>query len=128
MSQEMMLLVMSVGLAFVQVVVGVLFAVRQVGLPILVGNRDALPDFTTYAGRSKRAYQNMFEALAMFAPLVLVANAAGVSNDMTLLGAQLFFFGRIAYAVIYIVGLPWIRTVAWAVAVLGMLLIFMQLI
>ena len=31
------------------------------------------------------------------------------------LGAQLFFWGRVAHWLIYLTGIPWLRTVAWAV-------------
>ena len=70
----------------------------------------------------------MLESLILFAILVLTAKAAGISNAMTVLGAQLFFWSRVAYAVIYIAGIPWARTAAWAVSVIGLLLIFLQLV
>ena len=47
---------------------------------------------------------------------------------MTLLGAQLFFWGRVAHAIVYIAGIPWARTVAWTVSVIGLILIFGQLV
>ena len=47
---------------------------------------------------------------------------------MTLLGAELFFWGRLAHWLIYIAGIPWLRTLAWLVSVLGMILIFRELI
>jgi uncharacterized MAPEG superfamily protein len=64
----------------------------------------------------------------LFAILVLIAKAVGVGNSMTLLGAQLFFWGRVAHAVLYIAGIPWARTGAWAVSVVGLVLIFWQLV
>ena len=62
------------------------------------------------------------------AALVLVAHAAGVSNAMTVLGAQLFLWARAAFAVIYIIGIPYLRTAAWTVAVVGLVLIFLQVV
>jgi len=47
---------------------------------------------------------------------------------MTALGAQLFFWGRLGYAAVYVIGLPWIRTAVWAVSIVGLLLIFLQLV
>jgi uncharacterized MAPEG superfamily protein len=47
---------------------------------------------------------------------------------VTLLGAQLFFWGRVACAIVYIAGIPWIRTAAWTVSVIGLILIFGQLV
>ncbi len=54
--------------------------------------------------------------------------AAGKTNDMTLLGAQLFFWARVAYAAIYIAGIIWVRTAAWAVSMAGLIVIFAQLV
>jgi len=64
----------------------------------------------------------------LFAVLVLVAQVAGRANEMTALGAQLFFWGRLAYAVVYLVGIPWVRTGVWAVSLVGLILIFLQLV
>ena len=55
------------------------------------------------------------------------AVAAGRTDNLTLVGAQLFLWGRVAYAIVYLIGLPWLRTAVWAVSVLGLILIFAQL-
>jgi len=57
-----------------------------------------------------------------------VANATGKANAMTALGAELFFWSRLAYTVIYLAGIPWVRTAAWGVSIVGLLLILVQLI
>ena len=64
----------------------------------------------------------------LFAILVVAAVLAGKTNAMTLLGAQIFLYARIAYALVYIAGLPWVRTAVWGVSVVGMAMIFLQLI
>ena len=128
MTPELSLLVWAVALAFAQMLVAVSGATLQVGLPSLAGNRDNLPALTGWAGRARCAHRNMLENIVLFAALVLVAHAAGISNAMTLLGAQLFFWGRLAHAVIYVAGIPWLRTAAWAVSAVGMVLIFLQLV
>ena len=128
MTPELAYLVWSAALTFLLVLIAVNGATLQVGLPVLAENREGLPEFTGWAGRAQRAHRNMLENLLLFAILVLVAHAAGIRNSMTLLGAQLFFWGRVAHAVIYIAGIPWARTGAWAVSVVGLLLIFLQLV
>ena len=127
MTPELFYLVWSAALTVVLAVIAVSGAQLQVGLPTLAGNRENMPEITGWAGRAQRAHRNMLESLVLFAILVLTAKAAGVSNAMTLLGAQLFFWGRVAHGVIYIIGIPWARTAAWAVSVIGLLLIFWQL-
>jgi uncharacterized MAPEG superfamily protein len=53
--------------------------------------------------------------------------AVGRTNDMTLLGAQLFFWGRVAYAVCYLGGIQYLRTASWLVSIIGIALILIQL-
>ena len=128
MKPEMMLLVWAVLLTVVQAVVAVQGAMMQVGLASLMGNREGMPDIRGWGGRAARAHRNMLENLVLFAALVLAAAIAGKTNDMTLLGAQIFLYARIAYALVYIVGLPWIRTGVWTVSVIGLAMIFLQII
>lgn len=127
MSMDLKLLVWSAALTFLQVVIAAGLANLQVGLPALAGNREGLPELTGMAGRAKRAHANMLESLVLFAVLVLVAHVTGRTNATTALGAQLFFWARVAYAGLYLAGIPWLRTGAWAVAILGLGLIFLQL-
>jgi uncharacterized MAPEG superfamily protein len=126
MKPELALLVWTVLLAFVQMLVAVMGATLQVGLPTLAGNREGLAPCTGWAGRAARAHHNMLENLVLFAALVLVAVFAGRTNGTTLLGAQLFFWARLVYAVVYLAGIPWLRTVVWVVSVVGLALIFSQ--
>ena len=127
MTPELMYLVWSAALTFVLVLIAVSGATLQCGLPKLAGNRDDLPKMNGWAGRAQRAHLNMLESLILFAVLVFVAQLAGIHTPMTLLGAQLFFWGRVAHAVVYIAGIPWLRTAAWGVSVVGLVLIFVQL-
>jgi len=128
MKPELSLLVWSVALAFVQVLIAVQGTVMQVGLPALAANRESLPELTGWAGRALRAQRNMVENLLLFVPLVLVAVVANKTNAMTLLGAQIFFWARLVYAGVYVAGIPWLRTGVWFVSVIGLILIFAQLI
>jgi uncharacterized MAPEG superfamily protein len=128
MKPELTLLVWATLLTVVQAVIAVQGAFNQVGLLVLAGNRDGMPDIKGWAGRAARAHRNMLENLVLFAALVLVAVVAGKTNDKTLLGAQIFVWARVAYAAIYVAGIPWLRTGAWVVSVVGLVMIFLQLI
>jgi uncharacterized MAPEG superfamily protein len=127
MKPELALLVWAVLLTFVQMLVAVTGAIVQVGLPALASNREGLAQCSGWAGRAARAHHNMLENLVLFAALALVAVATGRTNSTTLLGAQLFFWARLAYAVVYLAGIPWLRTALWTVSVVGLALIFSQL-
>ena len=128
MKPELSLLVWAVLLTLVQAVVAVQGAMMQVGLAALAGNREGMPEIKGWAGRAARAHRNMLENLVLFAALVLAAVAAGKTNDLTLLGAQIFLYARIAYALVYVAGIPWLRTGVWTVSVVGLAMIFLQLI
>ena len=128
MKPELTLLVWAVLLTLVQAVIAVHGAMMQVGLSTLAGNREGLPEIKGWGGRAARAHRNMLENLVLFAILVIAALLAGKSNDTTLLGAQIFFWARVAYALVYLIGLPWVRTGVWAVSIVGLAMIFLQLI
>lgn len=124
---ELQLLVWSAILALIQMIVAVLAAQSQVGLPMLASNRDTMPALTGWAVRATRAHLNMLESLVVFAVFVLVAQITGKLNATTALGAELFFWARLAYAVVYVIGIPWLRTLIWGVSVAGLLVILSQL-
>lgn len=128
MKPELNLLVWATVLTLVQAVIAVHGALMQVGLPMLAGNREGMPEIKGWGGRAARAHRNMLENLVLFAILVIAAVLADKTNGTTLLGAQIFLYARIAYALVYIAGLPWIRTGVWAVSVVGLAMIFLQLI
>jgi uncharacterized MAPEG superfamily protein len=128
MKPELMWLLWAVALTVVQMLIAVSGATLQVGLPMLAGNREGLPPFTGWVGRAMRAHRNMLENLVLFTALVLTAVVAGKTNEMTLLGAQLFVWARLVYAAVYLAGVPWVRTGVWFVSMIGLVLIFLQLV
>ena len=125
---ELSLLILTAALTILQMLVSALGSITQIGLTTLAGNRDNLTETTGWASRAQRAHRNMLESIAVFAILVMSAHHLNISNDMTVLGAQLFFWGRVAFSIIYIAGIPWVRTAAWGVSLVGLILIFSQLI
>ena len=128
MSLELTLLIWSAALTFIQMLIATSGATLYFGLPELAGNREDLLPATGWAGRAQRAHHNTLESLVLFAVLVLVTEIANKNSAMTGLGAELFLGARIAYAIIYVVGLPWVRTAVWCVSMVGLILIFLQLV
>src|SRR6476619_3077703 len=109
MTIELTMLAYSVALLFLLILVQGLSGVLAQGLPEMAGSRDNLPDPKPFQARTKRIVDNHREGLALFAPLVLIAAVAHISNPSTVLGAQLFFYARVVHALLYLVGVPWIR-------------------
>jgi uncharacterized MAPEG superfamily protein len=127
MSPDLKYLLLSVLLTAVQVLIAAAAANQVVGLTRLAGNRDGVPEMTGFAGRAKRAHLNMVENMVLFTALVLVAVVAQKTNSNTALGAAIFFWARLVYALVYLIGVPWLRTVVWFVSVIGMIMIAVQL-
>jgi uncharacterized MAPEG superfamily protein len=128
MTTDLNFLVWSAALCGVLWVPYILERVMGQGLTNAVGYPDNPPEPAKWAKRSHRAHMNLVENLPVFATLVLVAHLAGAANEMTAMGAALFFYGRLAHAIIFIAGIPWIRTLAFVVSWVGMLLIFLQIV
>ncbi len=69
--------------------------------PELMLLREGLPEIKGWAGRAARAHRNMLESLVLFAVLVVAAVLAVI---------------------------PWLRTGVWTVSVIGLAMIFLQII
>ena len=96
---------------------------REIGIGIHFGKWNGQT-----VGRAKRAHMNMLENLVPFAALVLAAHGLGKLGALTMLGAQLFFWSRLAHAIVYIAGIAYVRTLAFFVGYIGMALIFISII
>jgi uncharacterized MAPEG superfamily protein len=122
MSVELTMLTYATGLLILLVLVQATAGVLAQGLPAMAGARDNLGEPKPFQARTKRVVDNHREGLLMFAPLALIAALAQISNGVTVLGAELFFWGRVAHAILYLAGVPWVRPAAWAVGLVGTLM------
>lgn len=66
-----------------------------------------------WAARMKAAHYNAIENLAVFAALVLVANAIGVKSEATAMACVVYFWARVAHLLACTFAIPWVRTVAF---------------
>jgi uncharacterized MAPEG superfamily protein len=78
-----------------------------------------LPPQSAWAVRLMAAHYNTVENLAVFAPLVLTLHVLGISTAMTVLACAVFFWARLAYVVIYTMGIVVLRTLAFTVGFLA---------
>jgi len=85
------------------------------GLIDAVGYPADPAPLASWAARMKAAHANAVENLVLFATLVLVANAVGVSNDATVMACQVYFWARVVHLAAYTFAVPWVRTVAFVV-------------
>ena len=68
------------------------------------------PEPPLWAQRAKRAHLNMVESLPSFTAVVLASHVAGTPDVVTATPAFLFLVARVAYAVAYTAGVPFLRT------------------
>jgi uncharacterized MAPEG superfamily protein len=68
-----------------------------------------------WANRLMFAHDNAVENLIVFAPLVLILNAADVSTPTTVLACAVYFWSRVVHLIVYTAGLPILRTLAFVV-------------
>ena len=104
------------GILWIPVVIGYVSA-RGPLTPVAyrVAPTSSLPD---WVNRANRAHQNAVENLAPFAAVVLVAQAVGMSSALTQICAAVYFYARLAHALIHVSGFGrfMARTVAFTVA------------
>jgi uncharacterized MAPEG superfamily protein len=127
MTTDLTMLTLSALLTALLALPGVAGLILEKGLAYAAGNREETPQISAWAERAQRAHRNMLENLPVFAALVLVANVSGAANETTALGATIFFWGRVAHAAVYIAGVPWARTAAFGVSVVGLFMILFEI-
>ena len=118
MTKELMYLTWVATLTAVLWIPYILNTIMVRGLSGAVGYPDNPQPLAAWARRMKAAHYNAVENLVVFAALVLVANAAGISNETTVLACTVYFWARVAHYLIYGFGIPWLRTLSFAVGFL----------
>lgn len=120
---ELKMLGWSTALGLVYLVFATLLSLTQRGMTWNAGNRDELIPLTGFAGRVDRASRNFLETFGFFAVAVLVVVAGQCTNAQTALGAQLYFWARVVYLPVYAIGIPYLRTLVWAISVVGIVMV-----
>ena len=129
MTIELTMLALSIVLGFVHIMVVVRAVTRQYGSKWNMGARDEiLPPMEPLPGRLTRARDNFLETFPFFAAAVLIAHVAERNGLLTLIGVQLYFWGRVVYLPLYALGIPRIRTLVWTIATLGIGLVMASLV
>jgi uncharacterized MAPEG superfamily protein len=121
---ELQMLAWSVILGLVQILAAAVAGMGQRGSAWAASSRDApAATLTGVAGRLDRARANFLETFAFFAALVLTVVALGRQDATSALGAQLYFWGRLVYVPVYAAGIPYLRTLVWAVSIAGIVML-----
>ena len=123
MAAELQLLGLAVIVGIVQLGWAAVAARGQQDLKWAAGPRDEPMPISGVAARLDRAFRNYMETFPFFAAAVLAAAAADRLSTLTLWGAGLYVAGRALYVPIYASGISGVRTLVWAVATIGLLMV-----
>jgi uncharacterized MAPEG superfamily protein len=93
------------------------------GLKLAFGNRENMPERSALAGRAERAARNTVDNFVLFAALALAAHAAGATGSRVEQGAEIFFWARVVYLPVYYAGIAYVRTIVWAISIVGLVMI-----
>lgn len=119
---ELKLLAVAVLIGLLQIAWEASASQAQRGYAWAAGPRDEKREATGVAARLQRALTNYLETFAMFAAALLAAVLLGRTGPLSLLGAWLYVIGRAVYVPLYALGVPLVRSLAWGVAMAGIVL------
>jgi uncharacterized MAPEG superfamily protein len=125
---EMQVLGLSVVLLILQVLLQAQSVMPELGLDYAAGPRDEhRPIKSTIAGRAHRALANLLETYPGFVALALALAITGKAGGLGATGAWLWLAARVVYVPLYIFGIKFVRTIAWGISLLGLVLMLIRL-
>jgi uncharacterized MAPEG superfamily protein len=128
MGTELQMLLWATLLGLAQLAIYATANTVQRGFAWGVGARDGEPPAVSpVAQRLERAFRNFIETYGFFAVAVLLLHLAGRENAVSAMGAQLYFWARVAYVPAYAIGAPFLRTIVWAGALAGLVMVLFPL-
>jgi uncharacterized MAPEG superfamily protein len=122
---ELTCLELSVLLWLAHVLTQAVIARGEFGDAYLFSPRDKqLPAKDVACGRATRALANYVENLGPFVAMALALIATGHTGGW---GATIWILARILYLPIYVMGVIYVRTALWGIAVIGLLMMLARL-
>jgi uncharacterized MAPEG superfamily protein len=127
-SSLVLLLAWSVVLLVAHVLLQGMLATKELGTEWNAGPRDDdKQPASKLAGRAARASSNFRETYPAFVALAATLLFIGETSGLALIGAIIWFVGRIVYYPLYLAGIPYIRSLVWTGAMAGLGLMFLAL-
>ena len=124
MTTELGVLAWGCVLALLHILLAAHVKTHQYGAKWNVGARDAeLPAPQPIVGRMARAQANFYETFPLFAAAALIVSVAHLNNRATAIGALIWIGARIVYLPLYALGIPYVRTLAWIVSLIGIAMV-----
>ncbi len=102
-------------------------ALRDRGMAFNAGPRDVPNPLGRMACRAQRAFDNFKETWPIFLALALGLAVTGRSGGVAATGAWIWLGARTAYLPLYLIGIPYLRTVCFGVAAVGLVMMATRL-
>jgi uncharacterized MAPEG superfamily protein len=127
MGMEITMLLWSVVLGLAQIAIAAAAGSNDLGLPYNLSSRDEPPakKLSKVAARLTRAAANFRETFGLFAVSVILVVLLHRQSSGSALGAELYFWARVVYVPVYALGIAVLRTVVWAVSVIGIVMVLL---
>jgi uncharacterized MAPEG superfamily protein len=124
---ELKLLGWSVVLLLVQIVLQAASSSSELGLPYAMSPRDeGREPRSVYAGRIRRALNNLLETYPAFVGLALALVISDKAGGVGTIGAELYLIARILYLIVYAAGVSVVRTLFWGLSIIGLIMMLVR--
>ena len=128
-SPELIYLVLITGLTALFWLGYIVNRIIEIGLwPTLADPKSHEAPQAKWAQRMILAHSNAVENLVVFGVLVLALQVSGMNNETTALAALVFFYSRVAHVIIYTLGIPLLRTIAFFIGFICQGILLMSLV
>jgi uncharacterized MAPEG superfamily protein len=126
-STEITVLGWSVVLLLIQIALQAV-SIYDLGGAYLLGPRDERRESRNpLAGRFERALEILLETYPAFVALALALALTGKTGGIAAAGAWIWLIARVLYVPLYAFGVPAVRTLAWVVSIVGLLMMLIRL-
>jgi len=85
------------------------------GVTDALGYPSSPIDVALWASRVDRAHHNAVENLIIFAPLVLIAHVAGISNEATVMACIVYAIARVVHFFTLVLAVPVIKSLSFMI-------------
>jgi uncharacterized MAPEG superfamily protein len=127
MTAELALLGWAIVLGLLHAVATGQFTTLQHGLWYGLSPRDEPKPLSGVGARVQRAFANYMQTFPFFAAAILLAHIVGRHNWLTIGGAHMYFWARLVYVPLYAAGIPIARTLAFVIAMVGIVFLLIAI-
>jgi uncharacterized MAPEG superfamily protein len=125
---EIVMLGVSVVLLLVQLFLQSIPATLEFGGEYRAGPRDETRMLRgVFAGRADRAFRNLMETFPAFAALALALVVTGRNGGLGATGAEVWVAARILYVPLYLIQIPYLRSLVWFVSIFALVAMLVRL-